>query len=136
MFAGANSEARSRMTKWHIFVSIVIFLMAVISAETGLVERIIILSLPYDQEDLIMNFTGLLILLSGVAAILRTRSRRVQVLIGLVIFGLAIMSAEIETVTLLTPRRRQNAVIMNYTRILFPVCRVAVYLALFLPRPH
>lgn len=67
VFPGADSGTRSRMAPYHVFFGIVIFLMAIISAETGLVERFIFLGLRRSQEALIMNFTGLLILLFGIA---------------------------------------------------------------------
>ena len=92
--------------------------MAIISAETGLVERFTFLGLPHRQKDLIMSFTGHLILLSGAAVIVRTRSRMVQALVCTVIFLSAILSAEFEAVTHLTLRRRQEAAIINNTGIL------------------
>lgn len=55
------------MAPYHVFFGIVIFLMAIVSAETGLAERFIFLGLRRGQEALIMNFTGLLILLFGIA---------------------------------------------------------------------
>ncbi|KAK1380666.1 putative ascorbate-specific transmembrane electron transporter 1 [Heracleum sosnowskyi] len=67
VFPGSDSGTRSRMAPYHMFFGIVIFLMAIISAETGLVERFIFLGLRRSQEALIMNFTGLLILLFGIA---------------------------------------------------------------------
>ncbi|KAL1806917.1 hypothetical protein ACET3Z_029985 [Daucus carota] len=67
VFPGADSGTRSRMAPYHVFFGIVIFLMAIISAETGLTERFIFLGLRRSQEALIMNFTGLLILLFGIA---------------------------------------------------------------------
>ncbi|KAL8105791.1 putative ascorbate-specific transmembrane electron transporter 1 [Apium graveolens] len=67
VFPGADSGTRSRMAPYHVFFGIVIFLMAIISAETGLTERFIFIGLRRGQEALIMNFTGLLILLFGIA---------------------------------------------------------------------
>ncbi|WOH07581.1 hypothetical protein DCAR_0727013 [Daucus carota subsp. sativus] len=133
MFPSADARARSRTTKRHMFFSVVVFLMAIISAETGLVERFTFLGLPHRQKDLIMSFTGHLILLSGAAVIVRTRSRMVQALVCTVIFLSAILSAEFETVTHLTLRRRQEAAIINNTGILILLYGVAVCLALILP---
>lgn len=67
MFPGAESGTRSRLAPWHVFFGIVIFFMAIVTAETGLVERFIFLGLQQSQEALIVNFTGLLILLFGIS---------------------------------------------------------------------
>ncbi|WOH07580.1 hypothetical protein DCAR_0727012 [Daucus carota subsp. sativus] len=136
MFPGANSGASSRTTKWHRFVSIFIFLMAIISAETGLVEKFNILGLPHDQEDSLMNITVLLILLSGVAVFLRTRLSKVQVISVIVIFLLATTSVEFKRFTPQDLLRRQEAVIMNFTGKMIQLFGVAVCLAVILPRPH
>ncbi|KAK1390134.1 hypothetical protein POM88_018312 [Heracleum sosnowskyi] len=133
MFPGANLGTRSRM---HMFMGIIIFLMAVVSAETGLAERFTFLGLPHNQDAPVMNFTVLLIILSGVAVSLRTRSRMEQVFVGIVIFFLATISAKIEVVvvTPLILRRREEAVIMNSTGILILLFGVAVCVAAILPR--
>ncbi|KAM7484733.1 hypothetical protein LguiA_000742 [Lonicera macranthoides] len=66
-FPGGSSFTRARLTPWHVFFGMVIFFMAVLTAETGLVERFLFLGLRRTQEALIVNFTGLLILLFGIA---------------------------------------------------------------------
>ncbi|XP_074324736.1 putative transmembrane ascorbate ferrireductase 3 [Apium graveolens] len=135
MFPSANSGVRSRMETWHMFIGIVIFLMAITSAETGLVERFTALGLSNDQPNLIMNFTGLLILLPGVGVALRTRSRMVQVLIGIVISLLAMTSAETVKFTPLTLQRRQEAVIINFIGISILLFGVGVCVVVILRRP-
>ncbi|KAA8529857.1 hypothetical protein F0562_034374 [Nyssa sinensis] len=64
---GAQMPAKAGLAPWHIFFGMVIFLMAILSAETGLVEKFIFSSLQRSQEALIVNFTGLLILLFGIS---------------------------------------------------------------------
>ena len=64
---GAETGARARLAPWHIFFGIVIFFMAILSTMTGLVEKFVFLSLQRSQEALIINFTGLLILLFAIA---------------------------------------------------------------------
>ncbi|PSR84890.1 Ascorbate-specific transmembrane electron transporter [Actinidia chinensis var. chinensis] len=64
---GAETGTRTRLAPWHIFFGIVIFFMAILSAMTGLVEKFVFLSLQRSQEALIVNFTGLLILLFAIA---------------------------------------------------------------------
>ncbi|KAM7463377.1 hypothetical protein LguiA_031498 [Lonicera macranthoides] len=66
-FPGTESSTRARFAPWHIFFGVVIFFMAILSAETGLVEKFIFLQLQRSQEALIVNFTGLLILLFAIA---------------------------------------------------------------------
>ncbi|CAK9169925.1 unnamed protein product [Ilex paraguariensis] len=67
LFPGAEWSTRARLAPWHVFFGIVIFFMAILSAETGLVEKFIFLKLQRGQEALIVNFTGLLILLFGIS---------------------------------------------------------------------
>ncbi|KAF8389686.1 hypothetical protein HHK36_024205 [Tetracentron sinense] len=63
-FPGAASPAS--LVPWHYFAGMVIFLMAICTALTGLVERFTILGLSNDQ-GLIVNFTGLMLLLFAIA---------------------------------------------------------------------
>ncbi|KAG8377321.1 hypothetical protein BUALT_Bualt08G0021100 [Buddleja alternifolia] len=63
----AQPSARARLAPWHAVLGMVIFFMAILSAETGLVEKFIFLGLRTSQEALIVNFTGLLILLFAVS---------------------------------------------------------------------
>ncbi|ONI31886.1 hypothetical protein PRUPE_1G336700 [Prunus persica] len=63
VFPGAESSARGNLVPWHTFVGMVIFLLAVCTAEAGLLERFLFLSIGRTQETLIINFTGLLIFL-------------------------------------------------------------------------
>ncbi|XP_038687572.1 probable ascorbate-specific transmembrane electron transporter 1 [Tripterygium wilfordii] len=67
VFPGAQSFRRAGYLPWHIFGGMVIFFMAILTAETGLVQRFIFLGLRRSQEALIVNFTGLLILLFAIA---------------------------------------------------------------------
>ncbi|XAR63707.1 Ascorbate ferrireductase (transmembrane) [Bertholletia excelsa] len=62
----AEMGARAKLAPWHVFFGIVILFMAILSAGMGLVERFILLGLQRSQEALIVNFTGLLILLFGI----------------------------------------------------------------------
>ncbi|PWA62844.1 cytochrome b561/ferric reductase transmembrane [Artemisia annua] len=63
----AEQTRRARMLPWHAFFGIVIFFMTIVTAETGLTQKFIFLGLWREQEALIINFTGLLILLFGIA---------------------------------------------------------------------
>ncbi|KAF4397238.1 hypothetical protein G4B88_009084 [Cannabis sativa] len=69
-FSGAAMPARANILPWHTFFGMVIFLLAVCTAETGLLQRFITLGLGLNQEGLIVNFTGLLIFLFAVTVTL------------------------------------------------------------------
>ncbi|XP_004513927.1 probable ascorbate-specific transmembrane electron transporter 1 [Cicer arietinum] len=62
-FPGAEMSTRATLLPWHRFIGLVIFLLAVGTAETGLVEYFKFLELFRNQEALIVNFTGLLLFL-------------------------------------------------------------------------
>ncbi|XP_071708922.1 transmembrane ascorbate ferrireductase 1-like [Rutidosis leptorrhynchoides] len=66
LFPGAESATRAKFAPWHIFFGVVIFLMAIVAAETGLTEKFFFLKLKQGQEALVVNFIGLLILLFGI----------------------------------------------------------------------
>ncbi|RVW89294.1 putative transmembrane ascorbate ferrireductase 2 [Vitis vinifera] len=63
-YPGVKKPRRRRLMPWHWYAGMVIFLMAILTAETGLVQRSTYLR---RQEALIVNFTGLLILLFATA---------------------------------------------------------------------
>ncbi|XP_018629261.1 probable ascorbate-specific transmembrane electron transporter 1 [Nicotiana tomentosiformis] len=67
LFPGARTSTRSRVVPWHALIGIIIFFLAIVAAETGLVQKFIFLGLTRNQEGLIVNFTGLLILLFGIS---------------------------------------------------------------------
>ncbi|WVZ57953.1 hypothetical protein U9M48_008280 [Paspalum notatum var. saurae] len=69
VFPGAVMTMRADYAPWHIFFGIVIFLMAVCSAVTGL-TNFDFPSSPYPSEAFVVNFTGLAILIFGVVVIL------------------------------------------------------------------
>ncbi|KAL7113896.1 hypothetical protein ACP275_04G087600 [Erythranthe tilingii] len=62
----AQASTRARLAPWHAVLGMAIFVMAILSAETGLVEIFFFLGLRRSQEALIVNFTGLLIFLFAV----------------------------------------------------------------------
>ncbi|WJX16827.1 ascorbate ferrireductase (transmembrane) [Trifolium repens] len=65
-FPGAEASTRATLLPWHKFIGIVIFLLAVGTAETGLIQYSDFLQLFRNQEALIVNFTGLLLFLFSV----------------------------------------------------------------------
>jgi cytochrome b-561 len=65
-FPGAEASTRATLLPWHKFIGIVIFLLAVGTAETGLIQYSDFLYLFRNQEALIVNFTGLLLFLFSV----------------------------------------------------------------------
>lgn len=66
LFPGAESTTRERIAPWHVFFGVVIFSMAILSAETGLTEKFIFQKLQEGHEALVVNFTGLLLLVFGI----------------------------------------------------------------------
>lgn len=66
-FPGAEMSARATLLPWHTFVGMVIFLLAVVTAETGLA---IFIYGPLNSEGYIVNFTGLLIFLYAISVTL------------------------------------------------------------------
>ena len=66
MFPGAEPATRARVAPWHILFGVIIFLMAIVSVETGITEKFMYQHLMKGQEALVINFIGLLILLFGV----------------------------------------------------------------------
>ncbi|XVF85555.1 hypothetical protein PTKIN_Ptkin17bG0126600 [Pterospermum kingtungense] len=67
VFPGAESFSRAAYRPWHIFGGLVIFFLAICTAEMGLLQKFISLGLFRSQEALIVNFTGLLLFLFAVA---------------------------------------------------------------------
>ncbi|MED6120898.1 hypothetical protein PIB30_025222 [Stylosanthes scabra] len=65
-FPGAEMYTRASVLPWHRFIGMVIFLLAVGTAQLGLVEYFGFLGLFRSQEALIVNFTGLLLFLFAV----------------------------------------------------------------------
>nr|XP_043620062.1 probable ascorbate-specific transmembrane electron transporter 1 [Erigeron canadensis] len=63
----AEPMKRARMLPWHAFFGMVIFFMTIVTAETGLTQKFLFQGLRRSQEALIVNFTGLLILLFGIS---------------------------------------------------------------------
>ncbi|XP_076930511.1 putative ascorbate-specific transmembrane electron transporter 1 [Bidens hawaiensis] len=67
LFPGAKSATRARFTPWHIFTGVGIFFMAIVTAETGLMEEFMFQKLHKGQEALVVNFIGILILMFGIS---------------------------------------------------------------------
>lgn len=60
---------RADYAPWHIFFGIVIFLMAICTAETGF-ARFIVPANDYPSEQFLVNFNALSILMFGVVVVL------------------------------------------------------------------
>ncbi|EXC05046.1 putative transmembrane ascorbate ferrireductase 3 [Morus notabilis] len=69
LFPEAAAPRKATILPWHVFFGMAIFLLAIGTAETGLVQKSIALklNLKISQEGLIVNFIGLLISLFGVS---------------------------------------------------------------------
>lgn len=62
VFPGAEMSAKASYMPWHVFGGMFIFFLAICTAQTGLLQRFKTLN----QEGLIVNFTGLLLVLFAI----------------------------------------------------------------------
>ncbi|KAG6599883.1 Transmembrane ascorbate ferrireductase 1, partial [Cucurbita argyrosperma subsp. argyrosperma] len=70
-FPGAESRRRASLMPWHVYFGIFVFLMATCTAELGLLQSLDTwFLLGHTQENLIINFTGLLIFLYAATVVL------------------------------------------------------------------
>ncbi|KAH7570827.1 hypothetical protein ACOSP7_019287 [Xanthoceras sorbifolium] len=67
VFPGAEKGTRATYQSWHTLFGLVIFFLAICTAEMGLLQKFLKLGLFRNQEALIVNFTGLLIVLFGIS---------------------------------------------------------------------
>ncbi|XP_076890016.1 putative ascorbate-specific transmembrane electron transporter 1 [Bidens hawaiensis] len=67
LFPGAKSATHVIFAPWHIFTGVGIFFMAIMTAETGLMEEFMFQKLHKGQEALVVNFIGILILMFGIS---------------------------------------------------------------------
>ncbi|KAK1263453.1 putative ascorbate-specific transmembrane electron transporter 1 [Acorus gramineus] len=65
-FPGAPMTTRARLMPWHVFFGIIIFVMAIISTETGIMEEFCFGELSRERKAYLINFTGVAVLLFGV----------------------------------------------------------------------
>ncbi|KAM1299534.1 hypothetical protein EV2_011267 [Malus domestica] len=64
VFPGGDKSSRGNFMPWHTFFGMVVFLLAVCTAETGLLERFLFLGvIKMNEQVLIVNFIGLLLFL-------------------------------------------------------------------------
>ncbi|CAN1311511.1 Transmembrane ascorbate ferrireductase 1 [Linum perenne] len=67
MFKGAKMPAKASYLPWHVFAGGIIFLAGIGTALTGIVQQFGILGLGRNQEGLVVNFIGLLLVLYAIA---------------------------------------------------------------------
>ena len=70
VFPGVHSRHRESYLPLHVIAGVTVFIMAVCTAEMGLVEKFFFVQLQKGKEAHIVNFTGLLIFLFGVTVVL------------------------------------------------------------------
>lgn len=66
LLLGAKVSPRATLLPCHRFIGMVIFHLAVVTTETGLIEHFQSLGLFHSQEALIVNFTGVLLFLFAI----------------------------------------------------------------------
>ncbi|XP_002981734.2 probable ascorbate-specific transmembrane electron transporter 2 [Selaginella moellendorffii] len=74
-YPGAAANTRRSVLPWHVFLGIFIYVLAIASAQTGVLEKVTFLQTSkvfghYDNEAYIANFTALVVLLLGVFTVL------------------------------------------------------------------
>ncbi|KAK8941783.1 putative ascorbate-specific transmembrane electron transporter 1 [Platanthera guangdongensis] len=69
-FPGATKGRRVDVKPWHAFFGIVIFILAIFTAGTGLIQRFRFLNLLTGSEALVLNFTGIAIVFFGIFVVL------------------------------------------------------------------
>ncbi|XP_020582910.1 probable ascorbate-specific transmembrane electron transporter 1 [Phalaenopsis equestris] len=70
LFPGAQKNMRTDMKPWHAFFGLVIFILAVFTSGTGLIQRFRFLNLLKEREAYVLNFTGIAIILFGIAVVM------------------------------------------------------------------
>ncbi|KAK8969647.1 putative ascorbate-specific transmembrane electron transporter 1 [Platanthera guangdongensis] len=70
VFPGTTMMMRANLKPWHAFFGLVIFILAVGSAATGIIRRFWFLGLHRGSEALVLNFTGIAIILFGITVVL------------------------------------------------------------------
>ncbi|GJN12685.1 hypothetical protein PR202_ga30987 [Eleusine coracana subsp. coracana] len=77
-FPGAPPAARRAAVPWHALIGLLVFVLAVATAQLGFLEKLTFLQAPplrlpkYGPEALLVNFTAVVVLLLGVAVVLAT----------------------------------------------------------------
>ncbi|GAA0145961.1 hypothetical protein Leryth_013164 [Lithospermum erythrorhizon] len=67
MLPRTSMETRARSLVWHVSGGRALLYMAICAAETGLMQKVTFLRLPYENEHHLVNFLALAILLFGVS---------------------------------------------------------------------
>lgn len=76
LFPGAPPATRRAAVPWHALLGLIIFALAVATAQLGFLEKLTFLQAPplrlprYGTEALLVNFTAVVVLLLGVAVVL------------------------------------------------------------------
>jgi hypothetical protein len=68
-FPGAAPSVRRRMLPWHVRSGVLVYVLAILAAELGFLEKLTFLQVGglgrYSSEALLVNFTALLVILLG-----------------------------------------------------------------------
>ncbi|KAA8532425.1 hypothetical protein F0562_032458 [Nyssa sinensis] len=67
MFPKGSASTRASALPWHVCGGRALLYMAICAAETGLMEKVTFLGLNHGRELLLINFTGLAVLLFGLS---------------------------------------------------------------------
>ncbi|KAI0494919.1 hypothetical protein KFK09_025065 [Dendrobium nobile] len=70
LFPGAKKNMRTDMKPWHVFLGLTIFILAIFTSGTGLIQRFRFLQLLRGREAFMLNFIGIDIVLFGISVVL------------------------------------------------------------------
>ncbi|XP_058078882.1 probable ascorbate-specific transmembrane electron transporter 1 [Magnolia sinica] len=70
MYPRASGQTRAWIIRWHASSGLIIFLLAICNIQSGLSEQLLFLGLMRDKQARVMNFTGLMTILYGIAVAL------------------------------------------------------------------
>lgn len=66
-YPGLRTTTREKALPWHVFNGLLIFLLATCAAQTGLVEEATFSNLVVGTQARLINFTGIFVILYGIA---------------------------------------------------------------------
>ena len=76
MYPGASKPRRDVIYPWHVFLGIFLYVMAIMTAETGILEKLVFQAFMgmdrFSPEAMLVNSTGLVILIFAMLVVLST----------------------------------------------------------------
>uniref|UniRef100_A0A0D6R7M4 Cytochrome b561 domain-containing protein n=1 Tax=Araucaria cunninghamii TaxID=56994 RepID=A0A0D6R7M4_ARACU len=75
LYPGASKTRRTSLLPWHLFVGLFLYVMAIVTAETGIMEKLTFQEInggldPFGSEAMLVNSTAIIILFFGMFVVL------------------------------------------------------------------